>query len=143
VTAPRRRVVVVGGGIAGLAAAHRLVEHARAGADVEVILLESRDHLGGALSTERGNGFLVETGADSFITEKPWARALCNRIDVPLVGTREGERRTYVVRQGRVEPLPEGFLLLAPTDPLTMARSSLRATNRGERGAKTTVLELG
>jgi oxygen-dependent protoporphyrinogen oxidase len=120
-----RRVVVVGGGIAGLATAHRIVEHARAGTDVDVVLVEAGDRLGGTIGTERSNGFLVETGADSFITEKPWARALCERIGIPLVGTREGERRTYVVRQGRIEPLPEGFLLLAPTDPLTMARSSL------------------
>jgi protoporphyrinogen/coproporphyrinogen III oxidase len=42
-----RRVVVVGGGIAGLAAAHRLVEHARAGADLDVVLLEGTARLGG------------------------------------------------------------------------------------------------
>jgi protoporphyrinogen/coproporphyrinogen III oxidase len=121
----RRRVVVVGGGIAGLAAAHRLVEHAHAGESVDVVLLEASERLGGSLGTERSDGFLIETGADSFITEKPWALALCERIGVPVTGTREGERRTYVVRGGRVEPLPEGFLLLAPTDPLTMARSTL------------------
>jgi len=121
----RRRVVVVGGGIAGLAAAHRLVERAHEGASVEVVLVESSDRLGGSVGTERNDGFLVETGADSFITEKPWALALCERIGLPVVGTREGERRTYVVRQGRIEPLPEGFLLLAPTDARTLARSSL------------------
>ena len=60
----RRRVVVVGGGIAGLAAAHRIVEYAHDGVDVEVILVESGDRLGGTIGTERPDGFLVETGAD-------------------------------------------------------------------------------
>jgi oxygen-dependent protoporphyrinogen oxidase len=110
----RQRVVVVGGGIAGLAAAHRLVE--RGG--VDVVLLEAADQLGGTIATERSGGFTIETGADAILSEKPWAIDLCRRIGFAehLVGTREGERRTYVVHDGRVEPLPEGFLLLAPTD---------------------------
>src|SRR6185503_7080788 len=57
--------------------------------------------------------------------EKPWAAELCTRLGVPLVGTREGERRTFVVHAGRLEPLPEGFLLLAPTSLGPLVRSRL------------------
>lgn len=114
----RRRVVVVGGGIAGLAAAHRLVEVSReSGPPVEVTLLEARGRLGGTIHTERADGFLLEAGPDSFVSEKPWALALAERIGLGprLCRTNDRFRRTYVVRGGRLCPLPEGFLLLAPT----------------------------
>jgi oxygen-dependent protoporphyrinogen oxidase len=117
-----RRVVVVGGGIAGLAAAHRLVERG-----TDVVLLEAGERLGGTLATERSGGFTLEVGGDAILTEKPWAVDLCRRIGFAdqLVGTREGERKTFVVHRGRVEPLPEGFLLLAPTDLGALAASRL------------------
>src|SRR5207302_11148463 len=81
--------------------------------------------LGGSIATEPRDGFTIEAGADSFLTEKPWAAELCQRLGVPLIGTRQGERRTYVVHDGRIEPLPEGFLLLAPTDLRALAASPL------------------
>ena len=119
-----RRVAVVGGGLAGLAAALRLVE---AGRGIEVLLFEAKDRLGGTIATERTDGFLIEAGADAFITEKPWAHALCERVGLGdrLIGTRPGDRRTYVVRGGRLVAVPEGFVLLAPTDPWTVATSPL------------------
>jgi oxygen-dependent protoporphyrinogen oxidase len=122
------RVVVIGGGIAGLAAAHRVVERARErGAAVEVVLLEAGRRLGGTITTERVDGFTIEGGPDAILTEKPWAVALCERLGVAdrLVGTREGERRTFVASRGRLLPLPEGFLLLAPTDLGALAASPL------------------
>ena len=112
------RVVVVGGGIAGLAAAHRLCELARdEGRALDLVLLEAAARLGGTIRTERVDGFLLEAGADSFISEKPWALALAERIGLGarLRRTDDRFRRTYVVRGGRLRPLPEGFLLLAPT----------------------------
>src|SRR6185503_4401897 len=52
-----------------------------------------------------------------FISEKPWALALAERISLGprLQRTDDRFRRTYAVRGGRLRPLPEGFLLLAPT----------------------------
>jgi oxygen-dependent protoporphyrinogen oxidase len=112
------RIVVVGGGIAGLAAAHRLVELSREVArPLELTLVEAAGRLGGSIRTERAQGFLLEAGPDSFISEKPWALALAERIGLGprLRRTDDRFRRTYVVRQGRLEALPDGFLLLAPT----------------------------
>jgi len=112
------RIVVVGGGIAGLAAAHRLVELARdEGRALDLVLLEAADRLGGTIRTQRVDGFLLDAGPDSFISEKPWALALAERIGLGarLRRTDDRLRRTYVVRGGRLRPLPEGFLLLAPT----------------------------
>jgi protoporphyrinogen/coproporphyrinogen III oxidase len=112
------RVVVVGGGIAGLAAAHRLAELARdEGRPLDLTLLEATDRLGGTIRTDRVEGFLLEAGPDSFISEKPWALALAERLGLGprLCRTDDRFRGTYVVRAGRLRPVPEGFLLLAPT----------------------------
>lgn len=122
-----RRVVVVGGGIAGLAAAHRLTELPRErGEPIDLTLLEARDRLGGTIATERTQGFLIEAGPDSFISEKPWALALAERLGLAgrLVRTDDRFRQTWVIFRGRLEPLPEGFQLLAPArlGPLLSSR---------------------
>ncbi len=112
------KLVVVGGGITGLAAAHRAVELARERAiALELALIEARERLGGTIATERADGFLVEAGPDSFLSEKPWALALCGRLGVEnrLVRTDDRFRKVFVWRAGRLHPLPDGFQLLAPT----------------------------
>jgi protoporphyrinogen/coproporphyrinogen III oxidase len=115
---PPPRVIVVGGGIAGLAAAHRLVERCRElGRPLALTVCEAAGRLGGTIRTERTpDGFLLEAGPDSFISEKPWALALAERIGLGprLCRTDDRNRRTYVVRGSRLHPLPDGFLLLAP-----------------------------
>jgi oxygen-dependent protoporphyrinogen oxidase len=122
------KLVVVGGGIAGLAAAHRAVELSRErGVGLELTLLEAQERLGGTIRTERRDGFLVEAGADSFISEKPWALELVHRLGAEsrLVRTDEASRRTFVAWRGRLHPLPEGFQLLAPTRLGPLLASSL------------------
>lgn len=122
------RVVVVGGGISGLAAAHRLVELSRErDLGLEVILLEAGERLGGCIATERVGDFLVEAGPDSFITEKPWALRLCKRLGLAsrLISTSPAQQNVYVVHNGSLEPLPEGFYLLAPTRLWPLIRTPL------------------
>jgi oxygen-dependent protoporphyrinogen oxidase len=122
------RVAVIGGGISGLAAAHRLVELGRAeGRPLDVRLFEASARLGGVIATERTDGFVIETGPDSFLSEKPAALQLCERLGISqrLIGTREEFRRTFVVRDGRLYPLPDGFLLLAPTQFWPLVRTPL------------------
>lgn len=112
------RVTVVGGGIAGLAAAHRLIELSRErNRPVDVTLLEATSRVGGVIRTERAEGFVIEAGPDSFLTERPWALDLCQRVGLTsrLVGTRGDNRKTYVVHDGELHSLPDGFLLMAPT----------------------------
>lgn len=109
-----RRVAVIGGGITGLAAAHRLHELA---STLDLTLFEASHHLGGVLKTTRQDGFLLEAGADNFITTVPWAIDLCKRIgfDDQLVPTNSGFRHAFVVRRGKLRHLPDGFVVMAPS----------------------------
>ncbi|MDQ1522692.1 MAG: protoporphyrinogen/coproporphyrinogen oxidase, partial [Pyrinomonadaceae bacterium] len=114
----RRRVAVVGGGISGLAAAHQLTEHARSdGHAPEVVLIEASARLGGTLRTHTRDGFLLEGGPDAFISEKPEALELARRLGLEsrLLETNAKHRRSFIVRGGRLRPVPEGFHLLAPS----------------------------
>ncbi len=113
-TGPRRRVAVLGGGITGLAAAHRVVE--RGAGEFDVVLLEASDRLGGVIATERTEGYLLEGGPDSFVTDKPQAAGLARRMGLgdSIMPTNDRFRRTLVVHDGRLVPLPEAFQLLAP-----------------------------
>jgi oxygen-dependent protoporphyrinogen oxidase len=112
------RVVVAGGGISGLAVAHRLLEESqRTNFPVELVVLEASDRLGGVIQTVERDGFLLESGPDSFISEKPWALTLCQNLGLEprLIGTEEANRRSFIALRGRLHPVPDGFYLLAPT----------------------------
>ncbi len=106
--------MVIGGGITGLAAAHRLVELRP---DWDVTLLEAGNRLGGVLETVRRDGFLIEHSADNFITNVPWAVDLCRRVGLgdELMATTSQQRNALVVHAGRLERVPEGFMLMAPS----------------------------
>ena len=108
------QIVIVGGGISGLAAAHRLLE---LGQSKQVTLIEASNRLGGTIQTTHRDGFLLERGPDSFISEKPQALALAKRLGLEsrLIETNEKYRRSFIVRNGRLRPVPEGFQLLAPS----------------------------
>ena len=140
------KLAVVGGGIAGLAAAHRAIELARArGVDLDLTLLEARDRLGGTIATERAGGFLVEAGPDSFLSEKPWALELCRRLGVEdrLVRTDDRYRKVFVWRGRRLHPLPDGFQLLAPTRLGPFVKSGLFSWRGKLRMALDLVLPRG
>jgi oxygen-dependent protoporphyrinogen oxidase len=112
------RVVVIGGGISGLAAAYRLQERGHELHNApEILLLEASTRTGGIIRTHRREGFLMEGGPDSFISEKPEAINLAERIGLAdrLIETNPTMRRSFIVRGGRLHAVPEGFQLLAPS----------------------------
>ena len=85
-----KRVVIIGGGIAGLAAAVHLRSAAKAyGKDIDVLILEKNDRVGGKILTERAGDYLVEGGPDSFLPEKVWtvnlARPFCQDLAADAV----------------------------------------------------------
>ncbi len=110
-----RRVAVIGGGISGLAAANRLRELDPA---CEIHVFEADQKLGGVLQTTRTeDGYLLEHSADNFITNIPFALDLCKRLGMEkdLLPTNETLRKAYVLRRGKLYPVPEGFVLMAPS----------------------------
>ncbi len=122
------RIAIIGGGITGLTAAHRLHELAASNErPLEITVFEASDRVGGALETIHHDGLTIETGADSFLSEKPWALNLAERLGLSaqLIRTQEQFRKTLVVRDGRLVPIPEGFSLMAPTYILPVLRSPL------------------
>jgi oxygen-dependent protoporphyrinogen oxidase len=113
-----KRILIIGGGISGLAAAHRLIELSQERKQqLHLTLVEASSRPGGTIHTEKRDGFLLERGPDSFISEKPEAVALAKRlgVDSQLIGTNDEHRRSFIVRRGRLRPVPEGFQLLAPS----------------------------
>lgn len=117
-------VVVVGGGIAGLAAAHRLIGLAP---KVAVTVIEARPRFGGTIVTERTDGFVIEGGPDSFLAAKPRGIELCEELGLAerLQGTAPRRRRAFVLRKGHLHDLPEGLTGLIPTRLGPMLRSRL------------------
>ncbi len=113
-----RRIAIIGGGLSGLAVAHRLIELSRAAASpIDITLFEAGSRLGGIVGTQRVGDYLVDTGADSFLTNKPGAIGLCRRLGIEdkLVATDVRYRGAHVLFDGRPVPVPEGFQLLGPT----------------------------
>jgi oxygen-dependent protoporphyrinogen oxidase len=113
-----KRIIIIGGGITGLAAANRLLElRAQSDEPLHLTILEAGPRLGGIIHTEERDGFLIERGPDSFISEKPEALELANRLGLAsnLIETNEKHRRSFIVRNGKLRPVPEGFHLLAPS----------------------------
>jgi protoporphyrinogen/coproporphyrinogen III oxidase len=126
------KVVVVGGGIAGLAAARRL-EQLLAG--VEVVLVERESRLGGKLRTERGGGFVVEGAADSFLSRKARGVGLAEELGLgdELVGRRPGYARSFVKVNRELHQLPEGLTGMIPTNLDALAESALLTPDGRER----------
>jgi oxygen-dependent protoporphyrinogen oxidase len=117
-------VVVVGGGIAGLAATHRLLKLLP---ESRLVLVESGPRLGGKLVTERLDGFVIEASADSFLSRKARGIGLCEELGLgdELVGRRPEYARTFVRRGRELHPLPEGLTGMIPTDLAALETSRL------------------
>lgn len=117
-------VVVIGGGIAGLTAAYEL--HKRE-SGLRLCLVERDARLGGKIVSDRVDGFLVEGGPDSFITHKPWALELVRELGLEhrIVAADQERATTYVVKNGRLVPLPLGPRMLTARGRIDFLRSPL------------------
>jgi len=114
----QKKVLIIGGGITGLAAAYSLQELARKNhAPISFTLIEGQSRLGGKILTDTEKGFVIEGGPDSFISQKPWAMELCLQLGLKdrLTGTNRDQTATYILHNGRLVNLPEGVMLLVPT----------------------------
>lgn len=114
-----KRVVIVGGGIAGLATAHRVAELNRNfQKSFEIIVCEASSEWGGIIKTVSCDGFVMEQGPDCFISDKPWGLDLCDRLGLKneLVSTQEQFRRSFILHKNKLIPVPAGLYLTIPTN---------------------------
>jgi protoporphyrinogen/coproporphyrinogen III oxidase len=121
------KTAIIGGGIAGLAAAYELEKARAAGAAVEYTLFEAGSKLGGVLASETVNGAVLERGPDSFLTEKPAATELCRELGLAadLVPSNDAARKTWIVVKNRLVALPDGLMFLVPTKLIPTAMTRL------------------
>ena len=123
-----KRVVIIGGGISGLSTALYLKELAQSsGHEIEYILIEKGERLGGNIKTERVDGFLIEGGPDCFLSEKPWAAQLCRHLGLgdQIMPTTEENKGTFVLSNGKLHEMPEGLILMVPTKIMPLITTSL------------------
>lgn len=114
-------IAIVGGGISGLATAYQLALDG-----VAFTLFEASPRLGGIIETVHRQGFVIECGPDSWVTEKPWARELAVELGLEdqIIPSNDQWRRTFVQqvsdRQTKLVPIPDGMRMMVPTkwDPL-------------------------
>jgi len=116
------RTAIIGGGIAGLAAAYELEK-----AGAAYTLFEAGPRLGGVIASERVAGSVLEDGPDSFLSEKPAAAELCRELGLgnSLIPSNDPARKTYIVVKNRLVSLPDGLMFLVPTKLVPTALSPL------------------
>jgi len=110
-TATSVDVIVVGAGIAGLSAAYELQKHG-----LSFVVLERGARAGGVIFSEHVDGYTIDGGPDSLLTQKPEAIRLCEELGLGerLVPTKP-PRLAFIQRGGRLHPLPTGSILGIPT----------------------------
>ena len=126
-----KHIAILGGGIAGLAAAYELTRLQEQGADLTFTLIEKSDRLGGTVQTERrstpAGNFVIDLGPDGWVSEKPWARDLAIELGLgnQLLPSNDAERVTWVLHDGQLQPLPDGMRMMVPSDLAAIQQTPL------------------
>jgi protoporphyrinogen/coproporphyrinogen III oxidase len=133
-----KRLVIIGGGIAGLSAAWEAARHGaprdgtlRDGAPrdetLDITLIERDHRLGGKIRTDSVDGFLLEAGPDSFLTTRPDVPRLCDELGIAdrLVPRTPRKGHSFIMHGHTLSPLPDGFSGTVPMDTAALAVSPL------------------
>jgi protoporphyrinogen/coproporphyrinogen III oxidase len=117
-----KRVVIIGGGISGLSAAYYLY---RAG--IHPTLIEKASQVGGVIRTTVQQGCVIEAGPDSFLAAKPAATDLIRELGLgdQLIGSNDRQRITYILKNGKLLPLPDGMMMMVPTKIIPLIGTGL------------------
>jgi oxygen-dependent protoporphyrinogen oxidase len=114
------RVAVVGAGIAGLAAAHELLQQG-----ATPVVFDGDVRVGGKIRTERFADVMIDTAADSFLARRPEAVQLCRELGLDARLEPPTATSAYVWARGALRRLPTNLVLGVPTDPVALARSGI------------------
>ncbi|MEQ1948184.1 MAG: protoporphyrinogen oxidase [Bryobacteraceae bacterium] len=116
------KVIIVGAGISGLSAAYDL---SRAG--IPATVFDNRPRPGGVIDTRVASGCTLECGPDSFLSAKPDAFALIKELgfEGQVIGSNDHQRTTYIWKQGKLVPLPEGIMMIVPSRAMPIVKSPL------------------
>lgn len=126
-----KRIAIIGGGISGLTAAYELELARKRGADIDWHLYEASNHLGGIIETTRHftheGEFILEGGPDGWVTEKPWARELAIELGLEseLIYSNDATRKTYILIDGKLQPIPDRMRMMVPEDLSALDNSPL------------------
>lgn len=123
-----KKVIIIGGGITGLSTAYFLQEaFKKEQIPIELLLLEASPRLGGKITSERVEDFVIEGGPDSFITQKKGGIALIKALGLSeqLVQTHPLNKAVYILSRGKLVPMPQGFNLMVPSKIIPFALSPL------------------
>ena len=125
------RVAILGGGIAGLAAAYELEKQRCSGAALDWHLYEASARLGGTVQTTRHvteeGEWIQEDGPDGWVTEKPWARELAEELGLggEVIASLDKDKKTYIWLQDRLVVMPDRMRMMVPEDLRTLDNSPL------------------
>ena len=129
----RRRVAVIGAGITGLTAAFTLATRRP---DLDVVVLEASDRVGGKILTTPFAGRPVDCGVDAFLARVPEALDLCRELGLDTILTSPQKKSAHVWVNGSLHQLPTGLVLGVPTDLDALARSGIISHAGMERAAE-------
>jgi oxygen-dependent protoporphyrinogen oxidase len=117
-----QRALIVGGGISGLSAAYYLSK-----AGLRPTLLERKPRVGGVIQTSVQQGCVLEEGPDGFMAAKPWAMNLIRELGLEdqVIGSNDHTRHTYIVKKGKLIPMPDGLMMMVPTKFLPLLETPL------------------
>jgi protoporphyrinogen/coproporphyrinogen III oxidase len=118
----RHKALIIGGGISGLSAAYYLSK-----AGIRPTLLERKPRVGGVIQTSVVQGCVLEEGPDGFMAAKPWAMNLIRELGLAdqVMGSNDHSRVTYIVKKGKLVPMPEGLMMMVPTKILPLVETRL------------------
>jgi oxygen-dependent protoporphyrinogen oxidase len=126
-----KKIAIVGGGIAGLAAAYELELARKRGAEIDWHLYEASNRLGGIVETTRihtdAGAYILEGGPDAWVTDKPWARDLAVELglEADLIPSNDATRKTYILIDGVLQAMPDRMRMMVPEDLSTLEASPL------------------
>lgn len=130
-------VLIVGGGINGLSAAHELQKWKNANnRDIRIILTEAQNHLGGKIKTVEAGGFMMETGADSIVSRKVMGREIFSELNLSDEVVYNGTGRSYLFTDGEIKPIPVDAVFGIPTSIESLAKSTLVSAEGKVRALK-------